>query len=100
MDWTFVLLLIVFAVLIVAHPIYRNSKMFHRNMFHTKDVTSMGLVANIEVFFVEDKELGKLVGLVFKGGDDDERMSITPTEAVHLAEMLEAEASEASLAKC
>lgn len=99
MDLTFVLLLIVFVVLIVVNPIYRNSKMFHRNMFHTRDVTSMGLVANVEVFFVKDKELGTLVGLVFKGGDDDQRMSITPTEALHLAEMLESEANEASLAK-
>lgn len=99
MDWTFVALLLVVAVLIVLNPIYRNSKMFHRNMFGTKDITSVGRVANVEVLFVKDKELGKLVGLVFRGGDDDQRMSITPTDAGYLAEMLETEAVEASSGK-
>lgn len=92
MDWTFVLLLFLFAVLIMVAPMYRGSKTFHQNMFYANDVSSVGAVSNIEVFDVNDKEFGHLVGLVFSGADEALRMSITQDDAVHLADMLEADA--------
>ena len=98
MDWKFALLLFAFAVLLMAAPMYRGSKTFHKNMFYANDVTSVGVVSNIEVFDVNDKELGHLVGLVFCNADDDLRLSITKEDAVFLADMLETEARNASAA--
>jgi hypothetical protein len=98
MDLTFVLLFFVVAVLIMVSPMYRSSKSFHRNMFWAKDVTSMGVVSNVEVFAVQDNEFGSLVGLVFNGADYDQRLSITPKDALFLAEMLEKEAKDAQVA--
>jgi hypothetical protein len=37
------------------------------------------------------------VGLVFNGADDDQRLSITPQDALLLAEMLETESREATM---
>lgn len=96
MDWIFALLLFVFAVLIMVGPMYRRSKTFHKNMFYADDVTSVGVVSNIEVFAVHDKELGPLIGLVFSSADDDLRLSITQTDALLLANMLETEAGDAT----
>jgi hypothetical protein len=86
MDWHFTLLLFAFAVLIMLGPMYRGSKTFHKNMFYADDVTSMGVVSNIEVFDVNDKEFGHLVGLVFTSTDEDLRLSITQKDALVLAD--------------
>jgi hypothetical protein len=78
-------------------PMYRSSKAFQKNMFGATEVVSMGLASNVEVFAVQDKEFGLLVGLVFNGADDDQRLSITPQDALLLAEMLETESREATM---
>jgi hypothetical protein len=98
MDLTFVLLFFVVAVLIMVSPMYKSSKSFHKNMFWAEDVTSVGVVSNVEVFAVDDKEFGSLVGLVFNGADCDQRLSITPKDALFLAEMLEEDAKDAESA--
>lgn len=95
MDLTFVLLFFVVAVLIMVSPMYRNSKSFQKNMFTAKEVTSIGIASNVEVFAVDDEEFGSLVGLVFSGADDDQWLRITPKDALFLAEMLEKEAKDA-----
>jgi hypothetical protein len=59
-------------------------------------LTSMGAVSDIEVFAVNDKELGSLVRLEFKSGTDNYQLSLSPTAAGCLAEMLEAEAAPAA----
>lgn len=92
MDWTFGLLLFVFAVLIMGAPMYRASKTFKKNMFYANDVSSVGVVSNIEVFDIDDKELGHLVGISFGSAEACFGMSITHEDAVHLADMLEADA--------
>jgi hypothetical protein len=97
MDWTFALLLLLFAVLIMLAPMYRSSKSFHKNMFSAAEVASVGVASNVEVFALQDQEFGQLVGLVFKGADSDLRLSITLVDALLLAQMLETEAREASL---
>lgn len=97
MDWTFALLLVVFAVLAVLSHMYKKSKTFHKNMFAADDVMSMGVVANIEVFVVRDKNYGGLVGLVINGADEDLRLNISQKDALFLADMLEAQAREAGL---
>ncbi len=96
MDWSFGLLLFVFAVLIMVAPMYRGSKTSHKSMFYANDVSIVGMVSNIEVFDVQDKEFGHLVGLTFGAADEVLRMSITQEDAVYLADMLEADARSAT----
>jgi hypothetical protein len=95
MDWTFALLFCVVVVLIMVSPMYQRSKAFHKNMFSANDVASMGVVAQIEVFAVDDTEFGPLVGLVFNGSGGDLRLSITPDDARLLALMMETAAHDA-----
>lgn len=98
MDWTFGLLFFVFAVLIMVAPMYRQSKTFRKNLFYANDVSSVGVVSSIEVFVVDDKELGHVVGLAFDSADEVLRMSMAREDAVHLADMLEADARSATAA--
>jgi len=95
MDWTFALLFCVVVVLIMLSPMYQRSKAFHKNMFNANDVASLGVVAQIEVFAVDDIAFGPLAGLVFNGAGGDLRLSITPGDALLLAQMLETAANDA-----
>lgn len=95
MDWTFLILLVIVVVLIMLSPKYQKSKSYHKNMFHAADVTSLGVVAHIEVFALDDQEFGPLVGLVMNGGGENFRLSIHPPDALFLAQMLETAASAA-----
>jgi hypothetical protein len=99
MDWVFAVMFLLVAILIMLSPMYKSSKSFHKNMFGASEVQSQGGVGVAEVFVVTDKSLGKMVGLVFKGGDEDQRMSITSSDALLLAQWLEAEAAQASRAR-
>ena len=53
----------------------------------------------MEVFAVDDKELGPLVGIVLKGGNDDLRLSIARSDALALAGMLDTNARDAMATK-
>ena len=99
MDTTFVFLLAIVVVLMLLIPVYQGSKTFHKNMFYAKDVTSTGSVSSMEVFAVDDKELGPLVGIVLKGGNDDLRLSIARSDALALAGMLDTNARDAMATK-
>ncbi len=66
-------------------------------MFGATGLVSRGRAANVEVFAVQDKEFGPLVGPVFNGADDDQRLSIRPQDALLLAEILETKSREATL---
>ncbi len=95
MDATFLILFFIVVLLSVLAPMYKKSKTYHKNMFQTADVTSLGSVASMEVFALDDHEFGPLVGLVISGSDDDQRLSITPDDARLLAQMLETAAHDA-----
>ena len=95
MDLTFLILFFIVVLLSVLAPMYKKSKTYHKNMFQTADVTSLGSVASMEVFALDDKEFGPLVGLVISGSDDDQRLSITSDDARLLAQMLETAAHDA-----
>lgn len=64
------------------------TKFLHRNT-----LISMGVVSDIEVIAVNDKELGSLIRLEFKSGTDNYQLSLDPSAAGSLVEMLEAEAA-------
>ena len=95
MDGPFAWLFCVVVVLIMVSPMYQRSKAFHKNMFSANDVTSLGVVAQIEVFAVDDRAFGHLAGLVFNGAGGDLRLSITPADARLIAQMLETAANDA-----
>ncbi len=95
MDATFLILFFIVVLLSVLAPMYKKSKTYHKNMFQTADVTSLGSVASMEVFALDDHEFGPLVGLVISGSDDDQRLSITSDDARLLAQMLETAAHDA-----
>ena len=95
MDATFLILFFIVVLLSVLAPKYKKSKTYHKNMFQTAGVTSLGSVASMEVFALDDKEFGPLVGLVISGSDDDQRISLLRSDALLLAQMLETAAHAA-----
>lgn len=95
MDATFLILFFIVVLLSVLAPLYKQSKTYHKNMFQTAGVTSLGGMASLEVFALDDNAFGPLVGLVISGSDDDQRLSITSDDARLLAQMLETAAHDA-----
>lgn len=95
MDATFLILFFIVVLLSALAPMYKKSQTFHKNMFQTVNVTSVGAVPSMEVFALDDKAFGPLVGLVISGSDDDQRLSITSDDARLLAQMLETAAHDA-----
>ena len=98
MDLTFLILFFIVVLLSVLAPMYKKSKTYHKNMFQTADITSLGSVASIEVFALDDEAFGPLVGLVISGADDDQRISLLRSDALLLAQMLETAAHAAMAA--